>query len=65
MVNVYSFVDEGDAGDTIQRLEDVVIRIALQTIECGIFIVHYTSSAGKWLILSHALDDVLSLTTHH
>ena len=58
MVNVYSFVDEGDAGDTIQRLEDVVIRIALQTIECSIFILHYTSNAGKRLILSRALDDL-------
>jgi hypothetical protein len=47
VVNVYSFVDEGDAGATIQRLEDVVIRIALQTIECSIFILRYTSNAGK------------------
>ena len=57
MVNVYSFVDEGNAGDMIQRLEDVVVRIALQTIECSIFILHYTSNAGEWLILSCALDD--------
>jgi hypothetical protein len=47
VINVYSFVDEGDAGDTIRRLEDVVIRIALQTIECSIFIMRYTTNAGE------------------
>jgi len=58
VVDVYSFVDESDAGDTIQRLEDIVIRIALQTIECSIFILLYTSNAGERLILSRALDDL-------
>jgi hypothetical protein len=58
VVNVYSFVDEGDAGDTIQRPEDIVIWVALQTIECGVFIPHYTSSAAKQLILSRTLDDL-------
>jgi len=60
VVNVYSFVDEDDAGDTIQRLEDIVIRIALQTIECSIFILRYASNAGKRLILSRALDDLFT-----
>ena len=59
MVNVYSFVDEGDAGDTIQRLEDVVIRLALQTIECGIFILHYTSNVGVCCILSYTFDGLM------
>jgi hypothetical protein len=65
VINVYSFVDECDAGETIQRLEDVVIRIALQTIECSIFILCYISDAGKRLILSRTLDDLVKSHDHH
>jgi hypothetical protein len=58
VIDVYAFVDEGDAGDTIQRLEDIVIRIALQTIECSIFVLCYISNASKRFILSRTLDDL-------
>jgi hypothetical protein len=44
MVDIYSF------GGV--PAEDIVMRITLQMIECGIFILHYTYSTGKGLILS-------------
>ena len=47
MVGTYSSVDVGEEGRISQRLEDIVIRIALQTIECSIFILHYISAAGR------------------
>jgi hypothetical protein len=50
MLRLYSFVNVGGNLDSIlQNLEDVVIRVAVQTIECGIFIQQYTSNAGGQL----------------
>jgi hypothetical protein len=51
LISLYSFVDMGgDFGDAIgNHLEDVMIRIAVQTIECGIFIQQYMSNTGEWL----------------
>jgi hypothetical protein len=46
-VDLYSFLDAGDeVKSTILHLEDVITRITLQTIECGIFILHYASNTG-------------------
>jgi hypothetical protein len=59
-VDIYSFVDaedEDEVRNLLQHQEYIIIRIALQTIECGIFIQHYASNAGKWLILSYAPGD--------
>ena len=50
MVDIYTFDGRGDGGGNAdQRTEDITIRIALQTIECCILILHYTSDAGRWL----------------
>ena len=45
MVELYTFVDAGDGfSSKIPRFEEVIIRILVQTIECGIFIRQYTSN---------------------
>jgi hypothetical protein len=57
--HLYSFVNvdgDGDFKNTIGNLEDVIIRIAVQTIECGIFVQEYTSNTGEWLDISSALS---------
>ena len=50
MDNLYSFVDavEGPE-DRIKSSEDILIRISIQTTECGIFIKQYAfdASTGK------------------
>jgi len=64
MVDIYSSVDViNEAKAIIQRPGDITIRIALQTIECGIFILHYTSDGGRSLILSSPPKDLLR--SHH
>ena len=63
MVDIYTFDGGGDeGGSTNQRPEDITIRIALQTIECCIFILHYTSDAGRSHILSTALNDLFRVS---
>jgi hypothetical protein len=48
LISLYSFVDVGgDFGGAIGDLEDVMVRIAVQTIECGIFIQEYISNMGE------------------
>ena len=52
MADLYSFVDAVDGLENkIKLLEDVIIRISVQTTECGIFIKQYVSHgfAGKLL----------------
>ena len=50
MASLYSFVDVGgDSKGTIAGFEDVIIRIAVQTVECGIFILQYISNTGDIL----------------
>ena len=45
LISLYSFVDVADDPDgTTGDLEDIIIRIAVQTIECGIFIQQYMSN---------------------
>ena len=44
MLDLYSFVDAVDELENkIKSLEDVIIRISVQTTECGIFINQYAS----------------------
>ena len=44
MADLYSFVDAVDGlEDKIKSLENVIIRISVQTTECGIFIRQYAS----------------------
>jgi hypothetical protein len=43
MIEVYSFVDDVESlSQKISRLEDVVLEITTQTVECSIFIREYT-----------------------
>jgi len=57
MVDLYSLVDVSDGvKDTLLRLEGVVIRIALQTTECGIFMLHHTSNTGRLFDPSSSRD---------
>ena len=45
MVELYSFVDVGDGfRSKIPRFEEIIVRMSVQTIECGIFIRQYTSN---------------------
>jgi hypothetical protein len=48
--SLFSLVDVGgDFGRPIGALEDVIVRIAVQTIECGIFIQQYMTDPGERL----------------
>ena len=61
MAKAYSpvgIIDE--VKNTSWRAEDLAIRIALQTIECGIFILHYTSDAGQPFVVSPASNLFIS-----
>ena len=52
MADLYSFVDAVDGLENkIKLLEDIIIRISVQTTECGIFIKQYVSHgfAGRLL----------------
>lgn len=43
MADLYSFVDDlKDLGNKIARLERTIVRVLVQTTECGIFIREYT-----------------------
>jgi S-adenosylmethionine/arginine decarboxylase-like enzyme len=42
MAEVYSFVDDVQYLDKVKRLQEVVLEIAKQTVECAIFIREYT-----------------------
>ena len=56
MKELYSFVDDVDKlKDKIKSLEDVLIRIANQTTECGIFIKRYASHGFIGTLLSTML----------
>jgi len=47
MIRLYSNIDMDDnSPSAIQNLEDVLIKIAVQTIECGIFLQQYMSNTG-------------------
>ena len=47
MFSLYSIVNKGgDLKYIIGNLEDVFIRIAVQTTECGIFIQQYIFNTG-------------------
>jgi hypothetical protein len=47
MIALYSIIEEdGNLKGMIQQLDSVMVRIAAQTIECGIFIRQYTSNTG-------------------
>jgi len=53
MAELYSFVDTGDGfRSKIPHFEEVIIRMLVQTIECGIFIRQYTSNMCGSLELS-------------
>ena len=42
LTNLYSFVDAvEELEDRLKRLEDIIIRISIQTTECAIFIKQY------------------------
>jgi len=45
MMRLYSNVDKPKRA--IRNIEDVVIKIAVQTIECGIFIQQHTFNIGE------------------
>lgn len=48
LINLYAAVDvEGNFNSPIGDLEDIIIRIAVQTIECGIFIWQYLLNTGE------------------
>lgn len=50
LISLYSFADVGgDFGGAIENFEDAMMRIAVQTIECGIFIQQYTLNTGERL----------------
>jgi hypothetical protein len=52
MADLYSFVDAVDGLENkIKLLEDIIIRISVQTTECGIFVRQYVSHkfAGRRL----------------
>lgn len=47
MIALYSIVEEDSRlKSLVQKLDSVMIRIAVQTIECGVFIQQYTSNTG-------------------
>ena len=46
MNRLYSNIDMGDNSPAGAHLEDVLIDIAVQTIECGIFLKQYMSNTG-------------------
>ena len=48
MMRLYSNVDVDKPKRAIRNIEDVMIKIAVQTIECGIFIQQYTFNIGEW-----------------
>jgi len=49
MIALYSIVEEGgNLKSMVQNLDIVMIRIAVQTIECGVFIQQHTSNTGGW-----------------
>lgn len=50
MVATYSSVADTELRGATPDLDDILIRIALQTIECGIFVLQYTSTAGRYLV---------------
>jgi len=53
MEDVFSFVDDVQMlADKLKRLENIVIKILLQTVECGIFIQEYTGHGfgGKYYV---------------
>ena len=51
--DAYSSIDGGDSPQSKnQRLRDVIYRITVQTIECGIFILQQMSGEGKRLDIS-------------
>jgi len=58
MVDIYSSVIDIETRNTTQHLDGIIIRITLQTIECGIFILHYTSDVGTYFILSYTFNGV-------
>ena len=47
MMRLYSNVDVDKPKRAIRNIEDVMIKIAVQTIECGIFIQQYTYDIGE------------------
>jgi len=48
MMGLYSNVDVDKPKRAIRNIEYVMIKIAVQTIECGIFIHQYTFNMGEW-----------------
>jgi len=46
MLGLYSIVEDGDFNRKIHDLDGVIIRIAVQTIECGIFVQQYMNNTG-------------------
>jgi len=58
MVDIYSSVVDVETRNTTQHLDGIIIRITLQTIECGIFILHYTSDVGMCFVLSYMFNGV-------
>ena len=55
MADLYSFVDAVDGLENkIKSLEEVIIRISVQTTECGIFVRQYVSRefAGRRIVPS-------------
>lgn len=57
MADVYSFINgSDDLKHRIQHLEDAIIRITVQTTECGIFIQQWVSDTGGPLDTSRTRD---------
>jgi len=55
MADLYSFVDAVDGLENkIKLLEDVIIRISVQTTECGIFIKQYVSHGFTGRLLNRS-----------
>ena len=55
MADLYSFVDAVDGLENkIKSLEEIIIRISIQTTECGIFIRQYVSHGFTGRLLDHS-----------
>ena len=55
MADLYSFVDVVDGLENkIKSLENVIIRISVQTTECGIFIKQYVSYGFTGRLQDHS-----------
>ena len=53
MIHLFSIADVGETPESaVRNPEDVMMKIAVQIIECGIFIQQYMSDAGRQFDIS-------------